>query len=124
MSSLSGQSFIGTLPTKKENGFILVLYLKNNGFATAQSGVFAWERILIKDMQKIFPDLYTSDLSEFENVKFYTSIIDNQNTRILEDVDKNIKLLYSIVNTRALIIATNKDVFVEILNRARTTSQK
>ena len=72
-------------------------------------------------MQKIFPDLYTSDLSEFENVKFYTSIIDNQNTRILEDVDKNIKLLYSIVNTRALIIATNKDVFVEILNRARTT---
>ena len=26
LSSLSGQSFIGTLPTKKENGFILVFY--------------------------------------------------------------------------------------------------
>ena len=124
LSSLSGQSFIGTFPTKKENGFVLVLYLKNNGFATAQSGVFAWERILVNDMQKIFSDLYVGDLNEFENIDFYTSIIDNQNTRILEDIDKNIRLLYSIVNTKALIIATNRDIFVEILNRARATAQK
>ncbi len=121
LSSLSGQSFLGTFPIKNKNGFVFVLYLKDNSFAGAQSGVFAWERILITDMQKIFPDLYPGNLVEFENIGFYTSIIDNQTTRILEDTNGEIRLLYSIVNTRALIIATNKEVFIEILNRARAT---
>ena len=121
LSSLSGQSFLGTFPIKNKNGFILVLYLKDNNFAGAQSGVFAWEKILIHDIQKIFPDLYPGDLAEFESIGFYTNIIDNQTTRILEDTSGEIRLLYSIVNTRALIIATNKEVFIEILNRARAT---
>ena len=120
ISSLSGEYFIGSLPSKSKDNYILVLYIKNH--ASAIVGTKAWEKLMFKDIKKIFPNSYKGDPSAGENIEFYSSIVNNQNVRILEDKDGEILVIYGIVNSRALIISTDDLTFINILDRAKNSS--
>ena len=120
LKSLSGEYFIGSLPSESKDSYAIVLYIKD--YTSALVGAKAWEKILFEDIRKIFPTSYQGDLSDTENIDFYSSIVNNQNVKILEDASGEVLLIYGIVNSKALIISTDDTTFIDILNRAKNSS--
>jgi hypothetical protein len=98
--------------------------LKTSSFENTYSGMLSWESYLQKDFREIFRlsgygnsigiinDLTPTDIKKFED-----GVVLNKDVRILRDDNRNIILLYGIIDKETIIITVNDFVFKEIINR-------
>jgi|GEM_PF-431127 len=103
------------------------LVFKTSFYENAFAGMLAWERTLSRDLAPLFgPAL----LNETESAATSTSasggifkdrLINNIDTRVLMDLNGDVRLIYSFIDRQTLVIATNRDTFLEVVNRLSST---
>lgn len=94
------------------------IFTRVSSFDNAFDGMLRWEKGMKKDTEKIFP-VGTNPLGPTNTIQenFQDMVIKNKDTRVLKDSFGNIVLMYSFLDRENLVITTNEQTFVEILNR-------
>lgn len=113
----------------------LFLILKTSSFENAFTGMLEWEKNMENDLGPIFiesPNKATGDINidltttngtttseSFINVKktFEDIVIKNKDTRVLNDLNGNSKLMYSFPDRKTILITTNQYTMIEVLDR-------
>jgi hypothetical protein len=119
--SLSADFMVGMYSLDKNQPFII---FKTLSFENTYAGMLAWETNIKEDLQTIFRlsgyqsgggilnELTPSDIKKFED-----GVISNKDVRILRDDNKNIMLLYGIVDPQTIVITVSDSAFREIVSR-------
>ncbi|MEI6400390.1 MAG: hypothetical protein WCO58_02615 [bacterium] len=84
-------------------------------------GMNEWERTMAQNILPLF-DYETLPADPLFYKVFDDSIIENQNVRVLRDEFGQDVLLWSIVNTKTVIITTNKEAFRVLLERIHSST--
>lgn len=90
-----------------------VLIFKIRDYDSAFAGIIKWERYIAADLQGLF---LSSNLNNTNNF-FEDKVVQNHDTRILNDKDGNSVLIYSFINRNYLVITTNEEPLKEIFRR-------
>lgn len=104
--------------------------LQTDSYEQAFSGMLQWEQYMAQDLSPFFsnpPHVYineengtsTSQEPVFVRTGFVDRIVENQDTRALEDSRNTILLLWSFVNRNTLVITTNESTLREIVGRLK-----
>ena len=119
--SLSAEFMVGMYSFDKNLPFII---FKTFSFDNTYAGMLSWESNLKDDFQTIFrlPGYESgggilNELTPANTPKFEDGVISNKDVRILRDNNKNIILLYGIVDTQTIIITVTDTAFKEIVSR-------
>lgn len=86
------------------------LVLKTDFFQNTFSGMLKWEPYIWNDLQKWGVEGEVSG-------NFIDKIIKNKDTRILQDQNGNIKIIYSFLDKETMLLTTNEATFLEILDQ-------
>jgi hypothetical protein len=101
---------------QKQNGlsepFILT---RVQSFDASFGGMLDWEKNMLANLLQILPK--TEVVGANLNAKFSDTIIRNKDVRVLKDSFGNTMLMYSFLDTKNLLIATNEQTFREVLGR-------
>jgi hypothetical protein len=111
---------LGTYGADKSPFLIFKTEFHENAFA----GMLDWEQTISRDLTPLFGTAVLDEgrpLNAPTDSFFVDRIIQNKDTRILIDLTGEERLLYSFIDTRTLVIATNRNTFLEILTRANAT---
>ncbi len=87
-----------------------ILVFKIRDYDSAFAGIIKWERTIDQDLEEIFSLSPTSG-------DFQDKVIQNHDTRILNDKNGNSVLIYSFINRNYLVLTTNEEPLKEIFRR-------
>jgi hypothetical protein len=87
------------------------LVLKTEFFQNTFTGMLKWEPEILADT-KVWLSSETSDAKIFED-----KVLKNKDIRILRDTNQKIILIYGFLDKETLVITTNEDTFLEIMDR-------
>jgi len=90
-----------------------ILVFKIRDYDSAFAGIIKWERFMAMDLQGLFPSPNLNNTNNF----FEDKVIQNHDTRILNDKDGNSVLIYSFINRNYLVLTTNEEPLKEIFRR-------
>jgi hypothetical protein len=90
-----------------------ILLFKIRDYDSAFAGIIKWERFMAADLQGI---LLLPNLDNINNF-FEDKVIQNHDTRVLNDKNGNSLLLYSFINRNYLVLTTNEEPLKEIFRR-------
>ncbi len=110
--SLEEKFMLGIYSTQKD-GNVPFLILTTNSYAQTFAGMIKWEQSLLNDFYKLFSIKTTVKTSN----SFLDKVIAGTDTRILTDTKSKILILYSFINRETIIITTNKEAFLGILQK-------
>ncbi len=122
---------IGLHLQEKFEPFII---LKSEDVAQTYSGMLGWENFMVGDMTKIFfenlapREIITSNdnasedpdddsLTIFAAMGFSDRVIANKDARVITNNDGQILFFYSIVDNENVIMTSNRDTFILLLDR-------
>lgn len=119
--SLEPSFYLG-LNTMRGNQPFLIL--KTGSFEVALSGMFRWEQTLIRDLQGIFlrpadrvtPPLYGIGTSSTP-YRFEDAILQNREIRAVRDLQGNVVLLYTFLDTKTIFITSDEAVLKDVSAR-------
>jgi len=105
------------------------IILKTSYFENAYAGMLAWENNLEKDFQVLFrlpgyemAGNILAALTPTTSKKFEDTVIVNKDVRLLRDANKNIVLLYGIINKDTIVITVSDNAFKGIVDRLNKES--
>lgn len=119
--TLRPEYMVGTFVFGKNLPFII---FKTTYFENTYSGMLSWEKDLEDDLQLLFrlggvinkggilDELNPTNVQKFEDLT-----VNNKDVRVLRNQNKEIILLYGIVNEETVIITVNDTAFKEIVTR-------
>ncbi len=90
-----------------------ILVFKIRDYDSAFAGIIKWERYMAADLQGLFLSQNLNNANNF----FEDKVVQNHDTRILNDKDGNSILIYSFINRNYLVITTNEEPLKEIFRR-------
>jgi hypothetical protein len=103
------------------------LILRTQSYEQTFSGMLNWEPNMRQDLNPLFsrtPSPHqgneNADLTAAQN-KFVDRIVENHDTRVIENPYGDILLLWGFVDRNTLVITTNEATFREIISRLKTT---
>ncbi|MBP9701644.1 MAG: hypothetical protein KBD47_01525 [Candidatus Pacebacteria bacterium] len=88
------------------------LVLKTEFFQNTFTGMLKWEPDLYADTKTWLSDKQVIDANTFED-----RILKNKDVRILKDTSGNIAIIYGFLDRETLLITTNEETFLEIIDR-------
>lgn len=106
------------------------LIFKTSFYENAFAGMLDWELTISEDLAPLFGSATLSATSKESTVPsvngslFRDRLIDNKDTRVLVDASGQIRLIYSFIDSRTLIITTNRETFIEVASRLNSTRTK
>ncbi|MFH1657147.1 MAG: hypothetical protein ABH919_01655 [bacterium] len=110
---LEDNFFLGIINLEK-NHPLLIFKVKEDGYENVFAGMLRWESFILEDLNFIPSE--ESGISATSSFK--DQIINNQNTRIVENPsDSSPVFIYSLFNKRYLIITDSVKSFEEAINR-------
>jgi hypothetical protein len=95
------------------------IILKGTSYETTASGMLVWETTLTKDFQTFFSLMATS--STTQNGSFQDALIKNHDVRIARNKKGQAVLLYSIPDKETIVITSDEETLIEMLNRLKTS---
>lgn len=115
-------SFSGNLP---------FLIFKTDNYGQAFAGMLAWETSMQTDLSPLFsrtpsprfPQQGTTTpatLPQLFNTPFVDRVVENHDTRVMEDDMGNILLLWTFIDRQTLVITNNENTLREIISRLTT----
>jgi hypothetical protein len=122
--SLNDQWMIGTYNDAETAAPFIIL--TDNFFQNAYAGMIAWENTMPDDLVNVFgyenkvnQQNGTSTLTSYFNIQgnFKDGIIDNKDVRAFIEPDGTILVMYSFVDNNTIVITTDENALVEIINR-------
>jgi len=121
---LNNQWMLGTY---NDNGIAMpFIVLTDSFFQNAYAGMIAWENTMPDDLVDVFgygnkvnQQNGTSTLALYFNIQgdFKDGVIDNRDVRAFTEPNGNILVLYSFVDNNTIVITTDENALVEIINR-------
>ena len=120
--NLQSDFMIGTYAGERNEPFLI---LKATSFESSYAGMLNWEKNLEKDFRPLFrlpgydqvSDLGTLLTPGAVTRPFEDKVILNKDVRLLRAENKNVILLYSLIDKETIIITVSDTAFKEILNR-------
>ena len=109
----------GTVKTTDDSVPFIILTL--SGTDGSFQGMNEWEKTMAQNILPLF-DYETLPADPLFYKTFDDTVIENQNVRVLHDEFGQVVLLWSIVNTKTVIITTNKEVFRVLLERIHSST--
>ncbi|TRZ51077.1 hypothetical protein D4R99_04905 [bacterium] len=97
------------------------LILKTDYYDNAFSGMLDWESTMSKDLEPLFGTIGTGDLSQ----RTWSDVVTkNKDTRVLNNFDGSVAMVYMFKDQKTLIITTNNNTLFEISRRLDLAVQK
>lgn len=105
-----------------------LLMFKADSYEQAFSGMIAWEETMQEELSPLFtrtprpkaPGDTTPDAAiQFLSSRFVDRIVDNRDTRVIEDARGNILLLWTFLDRATILITTNEYTLREVVSRIK-----
>lgn len=108
------------------------LILQTDAYEQAFSGMLAWEPYMYQDLAPLFVRIPPQHILEgktatssatstptFIQTGFIDRIVENHDTRVIENSAKDILLLWGFINRNTLVITTNEATMREVISRLK-----
>lgn len=99
------------------------LVFKTSFYENAFAGMLEWETSMSRDLAPLFGNALTvaATSSGVSDSPFKDRLIQNKDTRVLVDLNGEIRLIYSFIDRQTLVITTNRDTLLELVSRLSST---
>lgn len=97
-----------------------LLIFSVDSFEHGYAGMLAWERTMQDDLAPLFPKgvaTTTTPSAPFLQTQFIDRIIQNRDTRVIQNGEGKVVLLWTLLDRQTLVITTNEYTLREVVSR-------
>ncbi|MBX4198084.1 hypothetical protein KW782_01990 [Candidatus Parcubacteria bacterium] len=97
------------------------IIFKTSSYETAFSGMIAWEKTMVEDVQPLFVSSVHFAENPTSTYTFSDAIIRNKDVRIAKNAAGQPVLYYALTDKETIVMTTNEETFAEIIGRLATS---